>query len=178
MRRIEEEAYGLGGFVGDLLVVARLDEMREPVSEPVDLRALAREVCEDARAQAPDRAIDLDVNGPVGIVGDREQLHQVVANLLRNAVLHTPSGTPIDVSVHDHDGTATLVVRDHGAGLEPGTEQSVFERFVTSRRDGTGLGLAIVAAIVRAHGGEVAAANAEGGGAAFTVKLSTAQTAI
>src|SRR5213078_3713580 len=178
MSRIEEEAERMGVLVGDLLVLARLDEMREPVSEPVDLRALAREVCEDARAQAPDRAIDLDVNGPVGILGDREQLHQVVANLLRNAVLHTPSGTPIDVSVHDHDGTATLVVRDHGAGLEPGTEQSVFERFVTSRRDGTGLGLAIVAAIVRAHGGEVAAANAEGGGAAFTVKLSTAQTAI
>ena len=178
MSRIEEEAERMGVLVGDLLVLARLDEMREPVSEPVDLRALAREVCEDARAQAPDREIDLDVNGPVGILADREQLHQVVANLLRNAVLHTPSGTPIDVSVHDHDGTATLVVRDHGAGLEPGTEQSVFERFVTSRRDGTGLGLAIVAAIVRAHGGEVAAANAEGGGAAFTVKLSTAQTAI
>jgi two-component system sensor histidine kinase KdpD len=74
--------------------------------------------------------------------------------------------------VRGEDGTATLVVRDHGPGLEPGTEQAVFNRFVTSRRDGTGLGLAIVAAIVRAHGGEVVAANAEGGGAEFTLRLS------
>jgi two-component system, OmpR family, sensor kinase len=171
MRRIEDEAERMGVLVGDLLLLARLDETRKPVQEPVDLKALAGEVCDDARAQAPDRTIDLDANGPVDVQGDPEQLRQVIANLLRNALLHTPSGTPIGVSVRGEDGTATLVVRDHGPGLEPGTEQAVFNRFVTSRRDGTGLGLAIVAAIVRAHGGEVVAANAEGGGAEFTLRL-------
>lgn len=173
MRRIEEEAERMGVLVGDLLVLARLDEMREPVSEHVDLRSLAGEACEDARAQAPDRAIELEANGPVDVLGDPEQLRQVIANLLRNAVLHTPSGSPIDVSVHAENGASTLVVRDHGPGLAPGTEESVFKRFVTSRnRDGTGLGLAIVAAIAHAHGGEVSAANARGGGAEFTLTLS------
>jgi two-component system, OmpR family, sensor kinase len=177
MQRIEDEAERMGGLVNDLLALARLDELDEPVREPVDLTAVASEACDDARTIAPDRAIALQADGPTEVLGDRNQLGQVATNLLRNAVVHTPAGTPIDVSVGTRDGLATLAVRDHGPGLESGVEQQVFERFWrregSRHRDdpGAGLGLAIVAAIAGAHGGRVEAANAPGGGAEFTLTL-------
>ncbi len=182
MRRIEEEAERMGGLVNDLLALARLDEVGEPAREPVDLAAVAIEACDDARAAAPDRAITVWAERPGIVSGDRDQLRQVVTNLLRNAVAHTPAGTPIEVSVGAGEGAVSVVVRDHGPGLEPGAETKVFERFWRregSRYDdgpGAGLGLAIVAAIAEAHGGSVEAANAEGGGAEFTFTLPVAVT--
>jgi two-component system OmpR family sensor kinase len=113
------------------------------------------------------------------VIGDEHQLHQVVANLLRNAVQHTPRGAPIDVSVSASDREATLSVRDHGEGLPPGAAEHAFERFwrpEKSKRDedgGAGLGLAIVAAIAEAHGGRATAHNAADGGAIFEVALPT-----
>jgi two-component system OmpR family sensor kinase len=111
------------------------------------------------------------------VLGDAHQLRQVLANLLRNALVHTPAGTPIEVSVESDDGGVRLEVRDHGPGLPSDDPQALFERFWRAEggrergKAGAGLGLAIVAAIVDAHGGEVAAANAPGGGAVFAVQL-------
>jgi two-component system OmpR family sensor kinase len=100
-----------------------------------------------------------------------------VGNLLRNAVEHTPTGTPIEVSLERADGRAMLRVRDHGPGLPEGVGARVFERFwrrgpARGRNGGgAGLGLAIVSAIVSSHGGEVDATNAADTGAEFTVWL-------
>jgi two-component system, OmpR family, sensor kinase len=100
-----------------------------------------------------------------------------VANLLRNAVAHTPAGTPIEVGVRRDGGDVELAVRDHGPGLPAGDPALLFERFWRAREGrergpaGAGLGLAIVAGIVEAHGGAVRAADAEGGGARFVVRL-------
>src|SRR5919198_1906279 len=178
MRRIEEEARRMGVLVEDLLALARVDEVRDPVREPVELRGLARDAVDDSRAVAPERSIELDANGPATVLGDRDELRKVIANLMRNAIVHTPAGTPIEVRVLSSNGDAVLEVRDHGPGLPPGTEpHELFERFWRSepgRRQGpggAGLGLAIVSAIVAAHGGSVSAANAEGGGASFVVRL-------
>ena len=177
MKRIEDEAERMGVLVNDLLVLARLDEMREPIRTNVDLAAVATEACEDAAAVATDRTIALEADTPTEVLGDSEQLRQVVNNLLRNAVVHTPAGTPIEVSATTSGDSAVLVVRDHGPGFEAGDEERVFERFWrhdgSRGRDGAGagLGLAIVAAIVDAHGGKITAANAGGGGAEFTLIL-------
>jgi len=177
MSRIEGEAGRMGVLVDELLTLARLDEMRERVREPVDLAAVAAGACADARAAAPDRSVELTVQGRVEVTGDESQLHQVVANLLRNAARHTPAGTPIEVSVCASDRDATLSVRDHGDGLPPGAAEHAFERFwrpEKSRRSddgGAGLGLAIVAAIAEAHGGRAVARDAPGGGAEFEVVL-------
>jgi two-component system, OmpR family, sensor kinase len=101
----------------------------------------------------------------------------LVANLMRNALVHTPAGTAVEVSARRDDGHAVLEVRDHGKGLPPGDPAELFERFWRAEPGrergpgGSGLGLAIVAAIVDSHGGSVSAANAEGGGALFTVRL-------
>jgi two-component system OmpR family sensor kinase len=177
MRRIEDESTRMGGLVDDLLTLARLDEVRERVREPVDLSVVAADACEDAGAAAPDRSISLQGGEGTVVEGDPDQLRQVMTNLLRNAVDHTPSGTPVEVTVAADDGLVKVDVRDHGEGLPPGTEDQVFERFW--RRDparprdggGAGLGLAIVEAIVGAHGGRASASNAADGGAVFEVTL-------
>ena len=177
MGRIEEEAGRMSVLVGELLTLARLDETRERVREPVDLAAVVAGACTDIRATAPDRRVELTAGGRAEVRGDEHQLHQVVANLLRNAVQHTPPGTPIEVEVAAGDGAVTVAVRDHGEGLPPGAANHAFERFwrpqgSRSRADGgAGLGLAIVAAIAEAHGGRVAARDAPGGGAVFEVVL-------
>ncbi len=177
MRRIEAESARMGTLVEDLLTLARLDQVEERPRQAVDLGRLARDAVDDARAAAPDRDVELEADEQVGVLGDASQLRQVIANLVRNAVVHTPSGTPIEVRVEKRDGAATLTVRDHGPGLPSEDTDALFERFwrASGGRErgaaGAGLGLSIVAAVVKAHGGSVSAANAPGGGAAFTIRL-------
>ena len=98
MRRVEDEAARMGVLVEDLLTLARLDEIAEAPHAEVGLSALAGDAVEDARATAPDREVALEGDGGEAIVlGDAHQLRQVLANLLRNALVHPLSGTPIEV---------------------------------------------------------------------------------
>jgi two-component system, OmpR family, sensor kinase len=179
MRRIEDEAARMGVLVEDLLTLARLDEIAEAPHTEVDLAALAADAVGDTAAVAPDRTISLEAASGAVVLGDAHQLRQVLGNLLRNALVHTPSGTPVEVSVAA-GAEVRLEVRDHGPGLPTGDAAALFERFWRAEggrergRAGAGLGLAIVAAIVDAHGGRVMAANAVGGGAVFSVVLAAA----
>ena len=178
MRRIEDEAQRMGVLVEDLLLLARLDEVHDAEREHVDLAVLASDAVDDARATAPDRDIRLEVVGePPVVSGEPDRLRQVLANLLRNALVHTPAGTPIEVTVRRTPEGALLEVRDHGPGLPTDRPEQLFERFWRAEggrergRGGAGLGLAIVAAIVDAHGGRVSAGNAPDGGAVFALAL-------
>lgn len=189
MRRIEDEATRMGGLVEDLLMLARLDEQRPGRSEPVDLTVLAGDAVHDARGLDPTRPVQLvglhpgsPVTGTV-VVGDEDRLRQVVANLVANAIRHTPAGTPVEVAVgldRGEDGRplAVLEVRDHGHGLSREQAERIFERFYRAdasrqrgRGGGSGLGLSIVAAVVHAHGGQVGVRTTTGGGATFQVRL-------
>jgi two-component system, OmpR family, sensor kinase len=180
MRRIEDEAARMGALVEDLLTLARLDEVADAPHTRVDLAAIAGDAVDDARATAPDREIAVEVDGHAVVLGDAHQLRQVLGNLLRNALVHTPAGTAIDVSVRGVGDDVRLEVRDQGPGLPPGDPAVLFERFWRAEggrergKGGAGLGLAIVAAIVDAHGGQVEAANVPGGGASFVVRLPAA----
>jgi two-component system OmpR family sensor kinase len=180
MRRIEEEAARMGALVEDLLTLARLDEVADAPHGRVDLAAIVRDTVDDGRATAPDREIRADTDGPAVVLGDADQLRQVLGNLLRNALVHTPAGTAVEVSVRRDADDVELEVRDHGPGLPPGDPAALFERFWRSEggrergKGGAGLGLAIVAAIVDAHGGQVEAGDAAGGGASFVVRLPAA----
>jgi two-component system OmpR family sensor kinase len=182
MRRIEEEAARMGVLVDDLLTLARLDQVPEVPHAELDLAPLVRDAVDDARATAPDRRIELHGDGAARVVGDAHQLRQVLGNLLRNALMHTPAGTPVDVTLTATDAEMRIEVRDHGQGLPPGDAEALFERFWRAEggrergRGGAGLGLAIVAGIVDAHGGRVHAANAPGGGASFVVELPAAHS--
>jgi two-component system, OmpR family, sensor kinase len=170
----------MGVLVEDLLTLARLDEVADAPHAEVDLAPLARDAAGDARATAPDRAIEVRADGPAIVLGDAHQLRQVLGNLVRNALVHTPAGSPIDIGVTRDDGEVRLEVRDHRPGLPTENPDALFERFWRAEggrergKSGAGLGLAIVAGIVGAHGGRVSAANADGGGAAFVVTLPAA----
>jgi len=180
MRRIEGEAARMGVLVEDLLALARMDEVRDTVRMPVDVAALAADAVQDARATAPGRPIELEAPRGAVVSADPGELRQVLGNLLRNALVHTPEGSPIEVAVGREDGAVRLDVRDHGPGLPDGGGDALFERFWRAEggrrrgKAGAGLGLAIVAAIVERHQGRVEAADAEGGGARFTVRLPAA----
>ena len=176
MRRMEEEARRMGMLVDDLLLLARLDEGRPMERATVRLDLLVTDAVRDARAVEPGRPIELDAE-PAVVVGDEHRLRQIVGNLLANVRVHTPAGSPVQVSVRPHDGHARLEVADQGPGLPPEVAHRVFERFFrgdasrTRARGGTGLGLSIVAAVAEAHGGRVAVETAPGKGARFIVEV-------
>jgi len=177
MGRIEAEADRMGGLVENLLLLARLEELPDTPPVEVDLGELAEQVAQDTRAAAPDRELIVHVGSRVPALGDPEQLRQVLSNLTRNAVVHTPAATAIEITVSSRDGQAVIEVRDHGPGIPADAREHLFERFWRPERGrsrgrgGAGLGLAIVKAIVENHGGEVCAQNALGGGALFRVTL-------
>jgi two-component system OmpR family sensor kinase len=183
MARIEAEAARMGVLVENLLLLARLDELPEIQLVPVDLLELAEHAAQDTQAVAPEREVRLTASGSVCVLGDPEQLRQVLANLTRNAVIHTPAASAIEISLRREGDRAVLEVRDHGPGLPSEAGDRVFDRFWRTEGGrsrgpgGSGLGLAIVKAIVQGHHGEVHATNAAEGGAVFRVTLPAVTTA-
>jgi two-component system OmpR family sensor kinase len=177
LRRIEEEARRMGVLVDDLMLLARLDQGRPLDRAPVDLEALVADACADARVSDPARAISAQLETPLVVLGDDPRLRQVMTNLLRNALVHTPAGTPIEVGLRQEGAWAVIEVTDHGPGIPAAARGQIFERFHRAdperSRDqgGSGLGLSIVAGVVAAHGGRVGVAAAPGGGAAFRIEL-------
>src|SRR5262249_47864907 len=95
-RRIEEESVRMTTLVDDMLLIARLDQGRPLESKPVDLQVIARDAAADARAVAPQREIKLEAPSTVLVSGDDTRLRQVVGNLVRNALVHTPAATPVE----------------------------------------------------------------------------------
>ncbi|HZS14502.1 MAG TPA: HAMP domain-containing sensor histidine kinase [Candidatus Dormibacteraeota bacterium] len=177
MRRIEDEAQRMGILVDDLLLLARLDQGRPLERNPVDLEAMVRDAVSDARVSDPHRSIAARVSAPLVVTGDDPRLRQSLGNLLRNAMVHTPPGTPVEVELRQEGGSAVIDVVDHGPGIPPGNAERIFERFYRAdpgrSRDqgGSGLGLSIAAAIVHAHGGTVSVQPTPGGGATFRIAL-------
>jgi two-component system OmpR family sensor kinase len=120
MSRVESEATRMGVLVEDLLTLARLDQQRPLNLAPVDFLTLAADAVQDARVVSPRRPIDLIVEpGTAFLVdGDEARLRQVLANLVNNAITHTPAGTPIRVKI----GRGTLETHNaNGTGGPTGT---------------------------------------------------------
>ena len=170
----------MGRLVDDLLLLARLDTGRPLEQEDVDLSRLVIEVTSDARVAGPDHRWSLDLpDEPLVVRGDEHRLHQVVANLLSNARIHTPAGTSVVVRLtadQHSEARVLLSVRDNGPGIPTELQDHVFERFVRaddsrSRVKGsTGLGLAIAHAVVKAHGGSLTLIS-DGRGSEFRITL-------
>jgi len=179
MGRMESEAVRMGRLVDELLLLARLDQARPLESAPVDVLALAGDAVHDAGVWAGERSLELVAvcdTLPV-VLGDDGRLRQVLVNLLRNAVVHTPVGTRVTVTVATCGERVELVVADDGPGLTAEQAEHVFERFYradaarTRTSGGSGLGLSIVASLVQASGGDVRVESAPGQGARFVVTL-------
>jgi two-component system OmpR family sensor kinase len=178
MGRVDAAAHRMSGLVEDLLLLARLDSGRPLVRQPVDLTPMTVDAVSDAHIAGPDHRWDLRLpDRPVMVSGDVARLHQVLANLLTNARVHTPPGTTVTAALDvDDAGSAVWTVRDDGPGIPAALQPEVFQRFARgdssrSRHAGsTGLGLAIVAAVVKAHDGEITVDSVPGR-TEFTVRL-------
>ncbi len=181
MSRIRQEAARMGRLVDDLLLLAHLDEQRALELRPVDLSSLAAEAVGDFRALAPDRRLELRAEPePVVVYADESRVRQIIANLLSNALKHTPPGTPVEVCVRfagQAGQGAHLAVADRGPGMSEWQAERVFERFYRAdpgrsrASGGSGLGLSIVAALAAAHGGRAGVDTAPGRGCVFHVWL-------
>lgn len=177
LERIVGESERMGHMVDDLLLLARLNSGRDLERAEVDLTRVVLDTVSDARVAGRGHRWHLDLpDAPVEVTGDQHALHQVLANLLSNARLHTPPGTTVLTTLAIAGSGATITVADDGPGIPPDLLPDIFERFVraddtrSAVTGGSGLGLAIVDAIVRRHGGSTAV-RSEPGRTEFVVRL-------
>jgi two-component system sensor histidine kinase KdpD len=173
------QARELAGLVGNLLEMARLQSGRVKLRlEWQSLEEVAGVALRSVQAALGQRRVLVDIPAGLPLVEfDATLIERVLANLLENAAKH--GGEPIELRARALPGELEVTVRDHGPGLPAalrGREHQLFEKFTRgdteSALPGVGLGLAICKAVVDAHGGTLAAANApQGGGAEFTLRL-------
>lgn len=183
---IRREIERLNRLIGDLFELAQMDAGALRLNrQPVALQEIAAEVVDAMQAQARrhDVTLSLHVNGaPPTLALDGSRIERAIANLVRNALEHTPIGGSIDVAVSMEGEAVVLTVSDTGPGIEPAELPRLWDRFYRGERsrqrgpradNGAGLGLAIVRGIVEAHGGEVRASSTLGQGSVFTLRLRT-----
>jgi len=176
---IVSESDRLARLANDLLTLQRIEGATgELPLGRVDLRQVAAIAIEALEPLATDRRVSVSLSGEApDVLGERDRLQQVIANLVDNATRMTPPDGAVSVRLSSADGRAVIEVSDSGPGIPEADLPRLFDRFYRSgmSRDratgGAGLGLAIVKAIVTAHGGTIGAANAPGGGAIFAVRL-------
>jgi len=173
----------MSGLVSDLLLLARADAGRQLARKELDLAEIARGALEEVAPLAGERRLDKQLEGPLPLEGNPDELHRLVRNLLENAVRHTPDKTTVELTARRDSDQALLEVVDDGPGIPNGMEDQVFDRFVrgdgpsdTAGGGGSGLGLAIVRAVAESHGGSVSAGSSTYGGARFSVRLPLAPT--
>jgi two-component system sensor histidine kinase MprB len=166
---VVEQSEELSALVGDLLELARGDQ---PGAEPDDVRldGVAAESLARARRNAPGIRFAATLE-PTLIDGVPERIGRAINNLLDNAARHSPPDGVVELWVD----AAGVRVRDHGPGVDEEDRPYVFDRFFRGRnsrgRQGSGLGLAIVRQVAEQHGGTASVANADDGGAIFTLSL-------
>jgi two-component system phosphate regulon sensor histidine kinase PhoR len=173
-------------LVRDLLRLARLDALQEAVDKhPVDVTGLFRTVATDLseRIDRQHIKVDIDVDPAASTIdADATKMHDVLCNLMENAVNYSAEGAHIELGARLEGDRVLLTVADHGPGVPEADLERVFERFYrvdksrTLDPGGTGLGLSIVRHLVELHGGRVRADNRREGGAVFTISLPYGRT--
>jgi two-component system sensor histidine kinase BaeS len=185
---IRAETTRLNRLVDDLQHVARAEAHQLDIHRTViELESLVSEAVRAAHPGYATKGVALRAAVPPeapDIYADRERLSEVLANLLANALRHTPRGGSVNVSVRDEDEFVEIAITDTGEGIDAEHLDRVFERFyrvdpARSRASGgAGIGLAIVRAILEAHGGSVCVTSEGiGRGTTFTVRLPIHRTA-
>ncbi len=179
------QADALERLIADLFAYTRLEYLeQEPERAPLDLGALLRQTAESAQPLALAKGICLALDAPVepcSLLGDSRLLARAVGNLLDNALRHAPDGGRIRMRGGREHETLVFAVEDSGPGIAAHDLPHLFTplyRGEASRNRGTGgagLGLAIARRILRAHGGDLTAANCPSGGAVFTGILPAAR---
>jgi signal transduction histidine kinase len=165
LRTMLRQVERLGRLVAQLLDLSRLESGAIPLQRrPFEVRPVLEDAVDESRLHAPGVEVSVAVSEPgLAADGDPERVHQVLANLLENAVRHSPAGGRVEVSARSEKGRIAIEVCDEGPGIPEEEANRVFERFYradtarSSSHGGAGLGLAIARWIVDLHGGDIRA---------------------
>lgn len=180
IQNIKEQAERLEKLIQDVLTVSKLDQMLKLVRDPVDMGMLLESIATylRPRAEAKHQTFKLNVAPDLPTIsGNQEDLWRMMANLVENAIIYTPSGGQITLEAYFQAQGIVICVHDTGMGISEDQLPRIFERFyrADSARSitsgGTGLGLSIVKLIAEQHGGEVKAESELGKGSCFYVWL-------
>ncbi len=167
---IVDDAKRLERVLGNLLQLTRVESGLIPAREWISVEELVGTALTRVEDAIGDRPVTTDVPHDLLVPVDPVLFEQVLINLLENALKH--GAPPIELTARRRDAMVEIDVRDHGTGIPAGSETRLFEKFErASSAPGAGLGLAVVRAIVAAHGGTVAVADAPGGGARFRIAI-------
>jgi two-component system, NtrC family, sensor histidine kinase HydH len=168
---IEEEVDRLNRLVGEFLSFAK---PRQPERTPTDLSELVESVVTFTSKEADNNGVKLVTRLDEQLQAvpvDREQIRQVLLNLIINAIHAMPEGGTVEIGTSLGSESVELWVRDYGIGVEPGTRDKIFDPFFTTKQQGSGLGLSIAYQIVKQHGGEIEFRDVDGPGALFVIRL-------
>ena len=178
LARALEETRVLGRLIADLRTLALAETGTLPLHrEPADLCVLIAELAASLETAGNRVGVRVEVglpdDAPLADI-DPVRIHEVLSNLVTNALRYAPSGTAITVrlEIDPSQTRATITVDDEGSGIDPQLQEHLFERFVKSPESrGSGLGLAIARELIQAHGGSIAARSNEAGGTQMRVVL-------
>jgi two-component system, OmpR family, phosphate regulon sensor histidine kinase PhoR len=181
LRVIDRHAARMEKIVADLLLISQLESsVRSLGREPIDLPELLQTALDSVTPLGEAKKQSLELKCPAEIPpfsGDGQKIHQMLVNLLQNAINYTPEGGRITLEARKAEGGIQFEVADTGIGIPPGDLPRIFERFYrvdkgrSRELGGTGLGLSIVKHIAEAHGGRVSVESQIGKGSRFTVTL-------
>jgi len=182
LQRTEAELERLQLMIQDMLTLARLDTLTQAdlEMEMTDVETLLNKLRTRFQQMAINReqSISLEVEpAQASLLVDRERMEMALANLVDNALRHTPDGSRVQLRARQRENEAVIEVEDDGKGITAEEQQAIFERFYKSNKartpgaSGAGLGLAITQRIVEIHGGRVEVESANGRGALFRVVL-------
>jgi signal transduction histidine kinase len=165
-----KEVKRINASVTDFLEFARPGET---TMAELNLADVVRSSLRQVQPQAGKREITIlsQVEDPVMVLGDEGKVHQVMLNLLLNAVDASPGGSAVTVSLKSSEDRAVVAIEDAGSGISSVDIARIFEPFFTTKPAGTGLGLAIAKSIIERHHGQITLQNASGGGAVAEIRL-------
>lgn len=174
-----DELGRISNLISDLEKLRQIEDENMNLSKGrVDLFELSQAVQTAFETELERKRLACTVSGETAVVlGDQKRLHQVIFNLISNAIKYSVEGGQIRVQVEDGEENAVLIVEDQGIGIPEKDLPLIFERFYRADRSrnrktgGAGIGLTIVKAIVQAHGGKIKVESKEGCGSKFIVTL-------
>ena len=181
--RCYEEVSRITRLIGEIDRINELESQESQLQKTTfDLTELAQQIVDNFQPMLVENKLNCSVSGNrVFISADRDKIHQVLTNLLANAIKFTPSGGRIDLYVSQSKGTASFRIIDNGQGIPPDEVGQIFERFYmaepsrNSKLGGQGIGLSIVKGIVNAHQGTISVDSIYGKGTTFTINLPKAK---
>jgi two-component system sensor histidine kinase SenX3 len=189
--RINSEAFRVNRIIEDLLDLSRIESEGSPSREPVAVSLIVADAIERIRTSAEQHLVALHFHEPVSnfvVVGDRRQLISAIHALLENAVVYSPAGASVNITIDridqkfSDDGEiigpmVRIAIKDQGVGIPAKDLERIFERFYrvdpgrARETGGTGLGLSIVRHVAQNHGGNVLVDSREGEGSTFSLEL-------